>query len=112
MELVLVVLTAPTPAAGTRISPQILADILWANATPADGLQHVNVRPGPEPGSHTLGMFLISEKEPGTAHAADAASRTVLDLCQRAIAGSPPLSRWAAVIRANSATSHSPGSLS
>jgi hypothetical protein len=108
MELALVVLTAPTPAAGTAIGPQVLGDILWANADPAEGLEHVSVRAGPEPGSYTVGMFLLPL---GSGHAdagteADTGSETDIDseadaancalrLCRRAIQSAPALSGWA-----------------
>ena len=100
----MVVLTAPTPAAGTAISPQVLADILWANADPAEGLEHVNVRAGPGPGSYTVGMFLLplgsgradseADTDPGADSTADATSRA-LRLCRRAIQSAPALSGWA-----------------
>lgn len=98
------VLTAPTPAAGTALGVQVLADILWANADPAEGLEHVNVRTGPEPGSYTVGMFLLplgfghagsdSEADSEADSDSDSASRA-LRLCRRAIHSAPALSGWA-----------------
>lgn len=90
MELVLVVLTESTPEAGTGTSSQTLADILWANATPADGLQHVNVRPGPQAGSRVIGLFLL----PGRTDTDGDAARRALCVCQRAIHGAPALNGW------------------
>ncbi|NUS14971.1 MAG: hypothetical protein HOY69_26840 [Streptomyces sp.] len=93
MELVLVVLTPAMPAAGTGISPQILADILWANADPIEGLQHINARRGPEPGDHTIGFFLVPDTAP-----ASATADTVLGLCRRAIRTAPALSGWSVAL--------------
>lgn len=86
MDLVVVTLTAPTPAAGSAISPQILADILWANADPAEGLEHINIRAGPGPGSYTVGLFLC----PADLEAAVRALR----VCHRATRAAPPLAGW------------------
>lgn len=99
MELILVVLTAPTPEAGAGVSPQILSDILWANADPVDGLEHINVRAGPEPGSHIVGLFMVpgvsgsSGTDPDSDPDTDAASRA-LRACRRAVQAAPALERW------------------
>ncbi|GAA2025579.1 hypothetical protein GCM10009839_24690 [Catenulispora yoronensis] len=86
MELVLVVLTAPTPQARTPISPQVLTDILWANATPADGLQHISVRTGPDPRDYVIGLFLL----PADTDVAERALR----ICQQAVHAAPALNNW------------------
>lgn len=101
MDLVLVVLTAPTPHAGAAISSQILTDILWANATAADGLQHINVRPGTEPGSRITGMFLLpgaTETDTETDSNADTVDRA-LQVCHRAIQAAPALAGWTVAVR-------------
>lgn len=98
MDLVLVVLTAPSPQAGTRISPHILSDILWANAEPTDGLEHINIRPGAEPGSHVMGLFLLPDSASTTSAHADTDSDPVaraLRVCHRAIEVAPALAGWA-----------------
>lgn len=87
MNLVLVVLTAPTSEAGTAISPHILSDILWANADPADGLEHINVRAGADPGSHIIGLFLLPADP-------DAAIDRAVRVCHRAIQVAPALTGW------------------
>jgi hypothetical protein len=88
MELVLVRMS-PTPAAWPRrLSPQIVADILWAAAIPDDRLERTTARTASVSDSITVALFIRK----GTRSAADKA----LDLCLRAIRGSPALAGWTA----------------
>ncbi|MFE0463907.1 hypothetical protein ACFW1A_32095 [Kitasatospora sp. NPDC058965] len=114
MELVLVSLTAPprpasTPASAaanpttvraaayatgagpTAVGPQVLSDILWANARPDDRVEHISVHAGADRQSYTAGLFLLpTTSDPGP----DACAGTALRLCRTAIANSPALVGW------------------
>jgi hypothetical protein len=71
-----------------RLSPEIVADILWAVALPADGLEHVRARHGPG-GQIDLAIF----------HRTDLVAQNPEDclaLCRRAIATAPALTGWTA----------------
>lgn len=88
MELVLIVLTAPSGNAEAAVDRQILTDVVWANARSADGLEHVTVGIRPGSGSLVVGIFLIPDAADATTHA--------LRLCQRAVRTAPVLSGWTA----------------
>jgi hypothetical protein len=83
MELILIRLTADGTAAapGADPDPEIVADVIWAAAVPADRLEHLRTRPGPHPGCVDVALF----HRPGHPSAADLAH----GLCQRAITTAP-----------------------
>ena len=79
---------SPSAAGAWRpVSPEILADILWATSVRAGGLEHIRAREGPLPGLVDVALFIQPNSEP----AVDLALR----LCRRAIRTSPLLDGWA-----------------
>ncbi|MGF1432190.1 hypothetical protein [Kitasatospora sp. LaBMicrA B282] len=94
MELVLIRLTGPPwlrrPRHPALPTPQLVVDVIWANAVPADRLEYVHTRAGPLPASIDLALFhRLDPRRPSI-------GATALALCQRAIANSPSLQAWTA----------------
>ncbi|MEZ0106326.1 hypothetical protein ABH920_000307 [Catenulispora sp. EB89] len=80
------------PGPDARIStpsPEIVADILWAAAVPADGLEHIRARHGPTPTAIDLALFHIGSE-------AETVADIALRLCRRAIDAAPALAGWTA----------------
>ena len=93
--MVLIRLASPSVSAGlTRDlespAPQLVTDVIWANAVPDNRLEFVHARAGPHPGTIDLALF----------HRADprrpSSGATALALCNRAIVNSPSLRAWTA----------------
>jgi len=95
VDLVVITL-APGPDAIHRgLDPETLTDILWANALPADRLEHVLVRAGADPGSFAAGLFLLPA--PDAADPSAGTTATAQRLGDRMIAVSPRLAGWSAL---------------
>lgn len=94
MDLAVIALAAPNtaPDSGSRpdtVTPQTLTDILWANTTPDDRVEHITVKSGLDPGAYTVAMFLLPTPNDSTA-----SGRVALRVCLRAVDASPALRRW------------------
>lgn len=111
MDLILVTLAAPTaqavrpvptvpearrPEPGpTPIGAGLLTDILWANTTPDDLVEHINVRARAD-GAWTAALFL---KAPTTTLARSPDTVAVaLRICLSAVTTAPVLTGWTAVV--------------
>jgi hypothetical protein len=57
MDLIAVRLAAGAEARNRRLSPETVADVLWASALPGDRLEHVRARWGPAPGTVDVVLF-------------------------------------------------------
>lgn len=95
MNMTLIRLTPPAATAGSSQnpapdlpSPEVVADILWAAAIPADALEHVRARSGP---GRQIDVAIFHRTGPTVG-----GRETCLALCRRAIAHSPALAFWAA----------------
>lgn len=80
----------PAGPSGMRVGPEIVTDILWATATPADHLEHVRARSGPRTGTVDVALFHRRIDEHCETNA------VALGLCRRAIANAPLLAGWTA----------------
>jgi hypothetical protein len=87
MDLVIVRLAAGPEARNRLLSPETLVDVLWAAAVPADQLEHVRARQGPDPGSVDAVLFHLPADTGSTIDVA-------LRLCRRALLTAPSLSGW------------------
>ena len=85
MDMVLLRLSPGPKARARALKPEIVADILWAVTISDDHIEHVRAQRGTAPGS----VDLVLSQRTGTGAAAAA-----LDLCLRAICGSPALAGW------------------
>jgi hypothetical protein len=85
MDLVLIRLSRGGQHAGNDNlpPPEVVADIVWANATRGDQLEHIRARAGPEPGCVDLVLFhrAIGQSAAGIS----------LALCRRAVDAAPSL---------------------
>ncbi|GIF96876.1 hypothetical protein [Catellatospora citrea] len=84
MQLFAFVVAAPTEGT-TTLSAEVLLDILYAHALPADRLEHVRVRAGP--GRFDVTLFLAAADPVSSAASADA-------IFGRALRASPLLCDW------------------
>lgn len=86
---------SPSPTARIKtLSPEIVADILWAAAIPEDHLEHVRARCGPVGGDIDAALF---HKDAGEAPSVGTdVVHVALNLCRRAITVSPTLDGWSA----------------
>jgi hypothetical protein len=93
MDLILIRLAATPAARQPDLSPEIVVDVLWANALPGDRLEHVRARQGSAAGSIDLVLFHRTAEQTGRD-----ADEPALHLCLRAIGTAPALSGWTAAV--------------
>lgn len=92
MELVILRMMRGADRGADPLSAASLTDIIWANARPESGLEHLYVRAGPRTGMFTVAMFIAPVRDV-TRH--PGARQAALRLCGSAIASSPALAAWA-----------------
>jgi hypothetical protein len=84
MQLITLTLVAPVDDPQS-ISPEVLADILWAHSQPTDGFEHIRVAKGP------MGIDISAFTR--VIDSANSGDR-LRSLVRRAIATKPALSEW------------------
>jgi hypothetical protein len=85
----------PGPHAAHRdLDPETLTDILWANASPTDRLEHIRARACPD----GVGVVTFYQGAPGSDP-----EQAVNGLLRRALSASPCLTGWDLVEQSNSA---------
>jgi hypothetical protein len=95
MDLAVITLSPPATFTGEALNAQTIADILWANATPACRLEYISIHPGPQRNSYTAALFLLPASAVSYADGTVEASPAIaIRLCQQAITTSPALSGW------------------
>jgi len=85
MWMTIAVLASPDNGRPDSIDVSIVVDILWAVVLPRDRIEHIHVRAGP--GQIDVVVYHLT-------HDTASAVTTVVDLCLRAVQGSPWLRGW------------------
>jgi hypothetical protein len=85
MYMATVTLTATGAAVRRGLAPQLVTDILWAAATPADDLEHLHSLVTPDRVELT---FFHGSANSMQAHSA------AIRICRRALTSSPSLRGW------------------
>ncbi|MFD8012321.1 hypothetical protein [Streptomyces sp. NPDC058955] len=70
MRMVRVLLTGQAGVPGLAALPSLIHDLLWAHAVPADGLEHVRIRP--LPGGLDVVLFLKAATDETALRSAEA----------------------------------------
>jgi hypothetical protein len=92
MDLAIIHLVPGPAAVHHDLAAEVVADLLWATAAPADRLEHVRARSRPE----GVDLVLFHRTGPG-----EPAASIARDLIDRACAGPTPLRGWTAGPAAN-----------
>lgn len=85
MYLVIISLVPDPTAAAPHLDVNVLIDLLWAVADPADAIEHIAARTGP--GTADIGLYL-------RAPSSGAAERRAHDLLERVTRTAPVLRGW------------------
>lgn len=84
MHLVTLTLVSPR-GLKDGVRPEVLVDLLWAHAHPADGIQHLRAARSPV-GIDVSAFSVCADDEPP--------DRGLHDVIQRAIEATPAMSNW------------------
>ena len=107
MDLIPIRLAAGAGPQSADLSPEMLADVLWAGALPTDRLEHIRARHGPTPGTVDVALFILPAGAGRTAGSSlESSADIALRLCRRVLDASPALAGWHLTLLGSAPTPH------